>query len=674
MRRVVLTLIGCTLIGSLLAQNKSKDLFVVDKPILLNVENEAVDSEEFWRVYSKNNVNANAIDPKSVDEYLELYINFKLKVKEAERLGYDTIKRLQTELAGYRRQLAQPYLTDQDVTESLVQEAAARSLEEVNALHILIKVDANAEPADTTKAYRKAIGYKKKIKNEQDFRRIARQYSDDNSAKTNDGDLGYFKVFDMIYPFESAAYNAKVGMVSGPVRTSYGYHLIYLKDRRPARGQVKCAHIMVRSVESDDPDSKAKARKKVDEIYTRLERGENFETLAQEFSDDKGTAQNGGAMPWFSTGRMVRSFEDAAFELRNNGDFSKPVMTPYGWHIIKRIDKKELSEKDINSKDLKRRVERDRRGKKSKASFIARLKVEYAFREDLGKRNAFYKKVDDTYYDRKWKAAEKVAGLKAVMFTLSDAKYKAETKEYTQEDFAAFLEVNKRYQRRPAEPPKDIVNNLYKLWVEESITKFEDERLELKHKAFADLMKEYRDGVLLFELMNDEVWNKAVKDTTGLEAFYQKTKNNYMWKRRAHASVFACESTEVCDASYKLVKKAKKKGNSEESILESINTDSQLKLAVKTEVFETGANSVLDAVEWKAGSITRTNANDKDYIVWIKQVMESRPKEITEARGLITAAYQDHLEKEWIKTLRDRYAYSVSQEALSSLKLQKGIK
>lgn len=635
--------------------------------VILNIGEENVTADEFWRVYTKNNTKAQAIDPKTIEEYLELYVNFKLKVLEAEKLGYDTIQALNDELNGYRRQLAVPYLTDQEVTDGLINEAYERMGEEIRAYHILLRVEPDAEPSDTLRAYKKLLGIKKKIKNENDFRRYARMYSEDPSAKENEGDLGYFGVFKMVYPFENTAYATGITEISDPVRTNFGYHIIFTKDRRKARGEIRAAHIMVRSKSTDTDEKKAQAKQKIEEIYAQLKAGGSFDALAKQFSDDNGSATNGGDLGWFGTGRMVESFEDVVFSLENNGDFSEPTLTAYGWHIVKRIDWKGVPNLDDIMSEVKRKVTRDGRGVKSKESFISKRKMEYNFSENKQELIDFHKLIDDDYFDRKWKAKEKAAAYKATLFSLEDKELKKEKKEFSQAEFAKFLETNKKYQRRPATPIKQVVNDSYKDWVNSLITQFEDKRLELKFKEFADLMKEYRDGILLFELMNDKIWTAAVKDSTGLQAYYDKNKNQFMWSKRVVASIYTCSDQEIAEKLEKAAKKQLKKSQKDEEVLVKFNQDSQLAVSVKSDKYAKADNKMLDTLPWQVG-VSQIKSEDKYYTIVMKEVLEPQPKALNEARGLITAAYQDYLEQEWIKSLREKYPVNISKEALKTLK------
>ncbi|MCB0381655.1 MAG: peptidylprolyl isomerase, partial [Flavobacteriales bacterium] len=269
-------------------------------PVLLKIDNKAVTLSEFDAIFKKNNTKETVITEESVNEYLDLYIKFKLKVREAENLGLDTSASFKSELEGYRKQLIQPYLTDREVSEALIEEAYERMKYDVNASHILINVDENALPKDTLIAYNQILKIRDRILKGEDFGTVAVETSNDPSSKTNKGNLGYFNALHMVYPFESAAYNLKVGDISMPVRTRFGYHIIKLNDKRAARGNIKVAHIMIQGSKDLDEETLKNKKQKIDEIYAKLLTDKTqFGELAQQFSDDKGSAARNGELPPF---------------------------------------------------------------------------------------------------------------------------------------------------------------------------------------------------------------------------------------------------------------------------------------------------------------------------------------------------------------------------------------
>ena len=643
-------------------------------PVLLTVGNSKVTKSEFEKIYEKNNPKEEHTK-ESLEKYLELYINFKLKVKEAEELGMDTAAAFREELKGYRKQLAQPYLTDKDVNEKLLREAYDRLQWDVRASHILVKLGENALPKDTLEAWNKIIKIRNRILKGEDFNKVAKEpgISDDPSAKENGGDLGYFTAMQMVYPFESAAYTTKVGEISMPVRTRYGYHIIKVVDKRQAQGEILVGHIMVKAPMGMPANDSINAKNKIDELYAKLQKGGDFAELAKEYSDDKPSAKKGGELPWFGTNRMPLEFEQASFALTQNGAYSQPVKTRYGWHIIKRLDKKTVPSFEEMRNELKTKVTRDSRSQQGRQSLIARLKNEYKFTEATKKKGFFKKtitfpaldefntKVDSTFFEGKWDS-KKAAGLNKPMFTLNG-------KTYTQADFTKYLETHQSKRQKPADKKNDeavreLVAGMYKQWVDDEIIAYEESRLEQKYPDFKALMQEYRDGILLFELTDKKVWSKAVKDTSGLKEFYEKNKENYKWDERADVSIYTAANAKIAGE----VRKMLAKNKTEKQILEAINKSSQLNLQVDSRIFQKGENSLVDA-SWNPGiSPDKVQENGKVAIVVVHKLLKPEVKSFNEAKGVVTADYQNHLEKEWLDSLRKKYTVSVDRNVLETIK------
>lgn len=625
--------------------------------VLLTVGNEKITQQEFETIYKKNNLKPATTTSKdsSVREYLDLFINFRLKVKEAESRGLDTGKDFKTELAGYRKQLAQPYLTDKEVTDKLINEAFQRSQKEVKASHILIKCAPDALPKDTLEAYNKIVGIRDRIvKKGEDFGTLAKLYSDDPSGKQNLGDLGYFSVFTMVYPFESAAYNTTPGIVSQPVRTRFGYHIIKTMDIRPAQGEIKVEHIMLRTPKNMTTADSIKIKTKIDSIYSLVKSGGSFEETAKQFSEDKNSARNGGLLQPFSTGRMVQEFEEAAFALKANGEISKPIKTQYGWHIIKRIDKKALPGFDEVKNDIKNKIQKDSRSELNKQSFINKLKKEYNFTETLKSRDAFYTVGDTNLKKGTWKA-ELADKLNQPLCSFANTKL-------SQTDFAKYIETHQFTVNK--QPMITAINNLYDAFVAKSLTDYEESRLEEKYPEFKSLMQEYRDGILLFQLTDEMVWSRAVKDTVGLQDFFNKNNNNYKWGERLDATVYSCKNEKIAGEVRKLLKDKKV---SQDSLINKINKENPLNLTVKTGKFERGENSVVDGIEWKAGMTKNITSGTTVSFVNVKGIIPSQLKTLNEVRGAATADYQNYLEKEWIKTLKEKYPVTVDKTVLNAL-------
>jgi peptidyl-prolyl cis-trans isomerase SurA len=630
--------------------------------VLMTVAGKNITKSEFEAIYHKNNNKSASADSKSLQDYLELFINFKLKVREAEELGLDTVAAFKNELEGYRKQLAAPYLTDNEVNDMLLKEAYDRMKKDVRASHILIKCDAAALPKDTLIAYNKAIAARNRILKGEDFSKVARELSEDPSAKDNGGDLGYFTSMQMVYTFETAAFSAETNKVSMPVRTRFGYHIILKTDERPNQGQITVAHIMVKTPQKDaavKDTSKTDPKAKIDEMYAKIKAGADFAEMAKQFSDDKGSAKKGGELPMFGTGRMVIEFEKAAFALKNDGDMSMPIQTQYGWHIIKRLSKKELGSFDELKPELKAKIGKDSRSQNGKESMIAKIKKQYNFKENLKLRDEFVKVMDTTFFDAKWKHEAAAKLNKDALFSIGE-------KTYSQKDFAMYLENHQ--SKRAKTDFTLLVKDMYKEFVNESCLGYEESKLASKYPEFKALLQEYRDGILLFDLTDKNVWSKAVKDTTGLKVFYEENKSKYMWDTRAEATVYKCATEKVAADVRKMLKDKAKKKYTNDDILKVINKDSQLNLNIETGKYSKGDNDIVDKFEWKKGLSANSTVDKQVVFVDFENIIAPTNKSIAEAKGLITADYQNYLEKQWIASLRNKYHFSVDKAVLSTVK------
>ncbi|MCF8276010.1 MAG: peptidylprolyl isomerase [Flavobacteriales bacterium] len=645
------TLLVALLIGSV-------DLFGQEKDaVLLTVDGQNISLSEFEAVYKKNNRDE-TIDQKDLEDYLDLYINFRLKVREAESLGLDTVKKFIEELKGYQKQLAKPYLTDKKVSEKLVQEAYERSLKDMHASHILIKVGPDALPKDTLAAYNKIEGIRKQAL-KGDFSALARKYSEDPSAKENGGDLGWFSVLRMVYPFESAAYTTPIGEVSMPVRTRFGYHIIKVLGSREAQGEIRAAHIMIKTPPEATDEDRQKAEAKIKEVKDLLDKGQSFEELAKKYSEDKGSSTKGGELPKFGTGRMVPPFEVAAFGLKADGDYSEPVLTDYGWHIVKRLERYSVPTFEEIEKELNSKVAKDSRSEMSTTSVLNRIKKDYGFKENRAAVDQLSSYLTDAIIEGKWNA-DTAKGLSAVVCEIGD-------KKFTQEDLANYIGTHQ--VRRKADDLKVVLYAMFNQFVDENLLAYEESKLAGKYPEYKALLKEYRDGILLFDLTDDKVWSKAVKDTSGLKAFHEKNRDKFMWEKRLDAEIYYCQKDSVVEPLKKiLLKKLKKKKPSKEEILKEFNANSQLNLRVDQGMYEANDEKLLENVTWEKGVFGPFKDGENQVLILVKAVSAPTPKTLKEARGLVTAEYQNYLEKEWINELRGKYKFSANRDLLLQIK------
>jgi peptidyl-prolyl cis-trans isomerase SurA len=635
--------------------------------VLMTIGDEDVTVDEFLYVYKKNNPSADSIDRDDMMEYLDLYINFRLKVMEAKEMKLDTSEKFKKELAGYRKQLAEPYFRDEELEEKLIKEAYARKLEDIRAKHILITVDKNAPPEDTLAAYEKIMDLRSRVMNGEDFGELAAEYSDDPSArdmeakggrparKGNKGDLGYFTVFDMVYPFETGAYNTEVGEVSMPIRTDYGYHIIYVTDRQPALGQVQVAHIYVAKPKEESEEAEAKAKAKIDSAYQRLQSGQEWDEVVKEFSEDQGSVNTGGKLPWFGANRMVPDFIVAVRKLKEPGDISEPIKTSFGWHIIKLLETSPVGSFEDEELGIRNRLVKDRRYELTEEVILNKIKKENGFKEFPEAKEALLDVFDSTLLQGNWDP-EKAAGMDKPVFTLGG-------RDYTQYDFAKYLS---KKQKRRIDNERFFLNEQYDNYVEESCIAFEDSRLEEEYPEFRMLVKEYYDGILLFDLTDQKVWSKAVQDTTGLQEFYNANKNNYMWGKRLHAILYTVNDPDMVPTS--VLKEKVNSGMTTDEIIAFFNTGDKQVITVDSGKFSKGDNHIVDVIRWKkgfAGPVVLDNQNGYAKVI---EVLDPEPKTIDEARGLITADYQNFLEKAWIKELRSKYEVNVNDSILEQIR------
>lgn len=620
---------------------------------LFTVANDTVTAGEYMAVYNKNRNLGEDIDPKTPSEYLDMYINFKLKVHEAKELGMDTMPGFMREYGSYRDQLAKPYLTDKDVTEELIEQAYERMQYDVRASHIMVAIPRGAAPEDTAKAYAEIMDIKSKIQKGADFSEMAQQFSADTYSAKRGGDLGYFTVFNMVYPFEEAVYTADEGELVGPVKTRFGYHLIKKTDQRKARGEIIVNHILIISNAKSTPEEKAAAEKKINEIYNELEGGADFSTLAKQYSEDKSSAKNGGRMFPFGINKMYIEFEDAAFGLKNQGDYTKPVQTEVGWHIIQLEEHKGIPAKEIALADIKSKVDRDERSQQSRMSIIKKLKKEYNFSEYPKVMKTAFSQIDESFLEGKYKPG-KIKSASKVVFEFAD-------KKYTVEDVITAMVAKQTMNKGVA--LSVALNKYYKMYTEEEIISYEKSRLAKKYPEYRLLSREYYEGILLFDLTEDKVWRKSVTDTTGLKEYYSANADKYQWKERYQAYVIDAASAKVAKKAAKMLKK----GTAMTKVQAELNAESELNVKIDSNMYETGASKVVDSVEKVVGYSKPMEVEGRFFVVGIEAIVPAGGKTYEEARGLVISDYQNYLEEQWIKDLKAKYDVEVDDSVLEKV-------
>ena len=651
------------MIGAVISVNAQ----VKNNDVLLTIGGKPVTVGEFMAVYQKNDLKkGEALDTKKLEDYLTLYINFKLKVREAEELGFDTVTSFVTELKGYRDQLAKPYFTDQATIDRLVKEAYDREQFDLRARHIFVKLAPDALPKDTMEAWQKISKIRERLMNGESFEQVAAEQSEDPSARDreanqqhpflrgNRGDLGYFTVFDFVYSFESGAYNTESGKVSPIIRTEYGYHLIKVTSKQEALGKVTAAHLFMSIPKYATSADSLRIAKKIDSVYHKLKEGAKWEDMVRMYSDDKGSAPKGGLLPKFGVNRMVPEFIDAVYTLAKEGDFSTPVQTPYGWHIIRLIERKKPGTFEEEKADLKQKVQKDGRSELAKQAVLAMIRKEGNFVEMPNTVKDFYKVVTDSIFTGKWDV-NLAQNLTRPMFQIGN-------QHYTQKDFTNYLAKNQH--KMDKQKIISFVDKAYKDFVNENLIKYENSRLESKYPDFKNLMNEYRDGILLFDLTDQKVWSKATKDTTGLKNFYESNKNNYMWDERLDATIYTIRNPKLAQK----VRNFVQSGLADDALLKEINVDTAKNLKIESGKYTRKENKYVDAIPWTPGLSNDIPADAGVVIVNVRKVLPVEAKTLNEARGLITNDYQNYLEKIWVDYLHQKYTITVNKDILSRIK------
>ena len=657
MKKTLFTLILMALVGQLSAQT------------LFTVGEKAVSVDEFLYVYGKNKDIGNQIDPKTPEEYLGLYIAFKRKVAEAEALGRDTLAAFLTEYNTYYRQLLKPYLTDKSVDDEIVREAYDRMSTDIRAAHIMLDLPENALPEDTAKVYKQILAIRDRLNRGESFETIARQQSSDSYSAVNGGDLGYFTVFSMVYPFENACYNAEIGKVVGPVRTQYGYHLIKVLNKRPARYRMTAAHILLLDTE-DRPNPEA--AKKIQDLYKSLQAGEDFNALARKHSQDQSSLQRGGQLPAFGLNQMLPEFEDAAFGLAADGDFSEPFQTKLGWHIVKRVSREDVPAFERMQGELAGKIRRDERSNASMQAFLASLSERYQVT------------IDESAVNQVLKALEKgksTAKLTKPVVTYESMKVGlGGTKTISQTEFAArAIDAEARRLTSLNEPSENVKKvdpaqayGVLQPMIHAALMAEAEYRLPFENATFRFLAQEYREGILVFDLTREKVWDAASQDSAQLAIFFAAFQDQYQWNNRYTGTVFTTSSEKVA----KKAADQLRRGVPAEKVTRVLNAKDPLTLAAQDYTALESGNNTLNNKQKLLVDMTGDSGEkvsgplafeDGFAVVVVTETLPAGPKAVSECRGQVITDLQKALEAQWLDYLGGTYPLNLDQAAWQAI-------
>ena len=630
---VFIVFISFTAIAQLSAEKKSLTLFTVSTA--------QVSTEEFLHLYRKNSLNkSEASTEQAVKEYLDLLINFKLKIAEAKARGLDTTQKFNKEFKTYREELKRPYRAEPDALDKLTKDTYQRLTEEVKASNILINVKPDAPPSDTLAAFEKITQARHRVLQGESFEKVAGEISEDPSAKYNFGSLGYFTAMQMVYPFEEAAYTTKPGEISSIVRTQFGYHILKVYDRKPSRGEVEVSHILLRASSPDD----SKVKGKIFDVYDQLKAGRNWDEVCKEYSDDAATKNTGGRLRPFGIGALasVPEFEATAFAMKQPGDLSDPFQSNIGWHII-RLEKKipllPFSEMELA---LKRKLSRDERLQISKQALSDKRKREYGFTEDSQAKEKIFTQADSSLTKGKWNFNGSEELKTQTLFSILN-------KLISSSEFIQYIMAN---QTAVNMTPSGYMKQLYDGFVEDKILNAEEEKLQQEHPEFKSLLTEYREGILLFDVMEKEVWNKASEDTTGQRKFYEENKNTYQAGERLEARIFTASDKSITEGIMAKVSQGDSLNNADLKKFKSIQP---------FRLYERKDSKIIDRINWTAG-LQEIEVDGQFYLVEAKRLVSPGIKSFEEARSNVISDYQDYLEKTWLTELRKKFSVKVNNK------------
>lgn len=630
------------------AQNSSKE-------VLFTIDDKPYFTDEFERVYKKNLDLVKDESQKDLNKYLELFVGYKLKVNKANKIGLQNVVQYQNEFKSYRSQLSKNYTSDSKVTSALIKEGHDRLQKEIKASHILIMVDENAAPQDTLIAYKKIQEIRQRAIAGEDFGKLAQELSEDPSAKENLGDLGYFSSFRMVYAFETAAYKTEKGQVSIPVRTRFGYHIIKVNDVRKNRGEVAVAHIMLMT--NKEGVVAESVKNNINDIYKKIQQGEKFEELARQFSQDKSSGSKGGVLNKFGSGQLSSpEFENVAFSLTKDNPLSAPFQSQFGWHIVKLIDNFPIKSLEESKSELENKIGKDDRSRLITNSLTEKLRKKYKVKRDDKMFTALSNLVTNDFYDGKWDVPENSKDYTGALITIENKKYSGDQ----------FLNYVKSQQKSgtATKPVAKLVAVLYSQYVDEQLNNYYNDNLEVEFPEFAAVVEEYRDGLLLFDLMEKEIWERSKTDTIGLKAFYETQKDKHKWKTRLDVTTASSTKQDVAKKALAMMKS----GKTAQAIKDKLNTKEVVAVMISESVLEIGSDALPKDVKPVVGLSEVIKQGEYYFAVNVKKVLPESVKSFEECKGKIVNDYQQYLEQNWVNELKKEFQVNVNQNVFEKVK------
>ncbi|MDN3687213.1 peptidylprolyl isomerase [Cyclobacterium jeungdonense] len=622
---------------------------------LIKIADSPSDREEFLYILNKNRQNQEgALSKTEFEENFNLFIDYKLKVKHAMELGLDKSEEFQTEFESFQKELIKPYLLENDLQEGELRRVYDRMQEMVKASHILLQFPPNASTEDSIAVFRMAEKLKAAAENGEDFSELAVLHSEDPSAQTNKGNLGYFTALQMVLPFEEAAYSLSVGEISDPVISNFGYHIIRLEDRRPNPGQLRVSHLLIR-INPEQPETEALAQRKIAELYQKVQANpETWQELVSTFSEDTGSKSNLGLVPWFGVGSLVPEFEQAAFSLDSPGAISRPVKTQYGYHLLRLEDQRPVPPFEEAMPTIKSRILRDSRSEMLRSQVLAQQKSKFGVREN----SALWKKIEELVRSSQGKAAGVLLGSLETAEWKQDSLVWSEGKQANSQDFARFLESQIGSTESVVQQPFDF---WYERFITALLSEWEEAHLYASNQEYRQLVNEYRNGMLLFELMNNEVWQKAVDDSLGQRYYFQGNRETYRWEERLPALILKADAGKDLSEVKSWLSAQPYSEELEEKVKERFLREDPLKFTHEQGVFEISKKEILSKLNPDQSFHTITKNGETILVVTGKKI-PAKLKAFEETRGKLIQDYQQFLEKNLLATLRKTYTIQINED------------
>ena len=609
--------------------------------VLFSVSGNDVTTDEFSYLFKKNHSKKEEYTEAKINEYLNLLITFKMKVAEARLRGYDTTSTFSKEFRTYREELKKPYVASTDQLDRLTREAYERMKVEIKASHILVSPKPGSSPADTLAAYNKLLNIRGRLIKGEDFTKLAKEYSDEPGSKINGGELPYFTVLQMVYPFEQAVYALETGQISNPVKTRFGYHLIKVTDKRLAKGEVEVSHIILRTGTADDK----KLKGKIFEIHQQLQSGRSWDELCKEYSDDQGTKNSGGRLRPFGIGALagVPEFEAMAFSLHAPGEVSDPFQSTYGWHIVRLERRIPIPPYEQVAESLRKRVSRDERLQLANKETMLERRKAFDFAEQTETKKAVFGYADSTLQKGAWHYRGDKSLLDRNLFSIRG----------NNSTVSQFVTYAVKEQTQNAQSPATYMGLLYDQFVKGKMDDFEEGDLAKANPEYRNLVQEYREGILLFTVMEKEVWNKASEDTAGLKLFYESNKGKYRSGERVRAKVFAADDSAFVQAIQKKVTKGDSISRAELRKFKAVQGPRN---------FAPGESKAVDRAPKVIGLHT-VRVDNTFYMIQIDNLVPPGIRTLEEIRSQVISDYQDNLEKKWVTALKAKYPARINSKS-----------